>query len=159
MKRKVFVRMSVLLLTSAVVLSATALGQQAASKHCTLANVAGKWGFTISGTIPSIGPVAAIGKFTQDSSGNITGTETRSLNGDIADETLTGTAIVNSDCSGTDTFQVFEGGVLVRTSSVSVVYDDNRHEARALFTSVVLADGTPLPSILAVEAHQLFHAN
>jgi hypothetical protein len=125
-------------------------------KQCSAANVAGKWGFTISGTIPSIGPVGAVGIFTQDSSGNITGTETRSLNGDVADETLTGTATVNADCSGTDTFQVFESGVLVRTSVVNVIYDSNRREARAVFTSVVLPDGTSLPSILTVEANRLF---
>ena len=93
--------------------------------------------------------------FSQDSSGNITGTETRSLNGDVAFETLTGTATVNADCSGTDTFQVFENGVLVRTSTLSVIYDNNRHRARALFTSVVLPDGTQLTSILTVDANRL----
>jgi len=126
------------------------------SKKCSAANAAGQWGFTISGSIPAIGPVGAVGIFTQDSSGNITGTETRSLNGDVADETLAGTATVNADCSGTDTFQVFESGILVRTSVVNVVYDNNRREARALFTSIILPDGTPLPSILTVEAHRLF---
>jgi hypothetical protein len=89
-------------------------------------------------------------------SGNITGTQTRSLNGDIAYETFTGTAIVNPDCTGTDTIRVFEGGVLVRTTALHVVYDDDGREARAVFTSLVLPDGTSLPSIITIEARRLF---
>jgi hypothetical protein len=40
------------------------------------------------------------------------------LNVDIADETSTGTATVNPDCTGTDTIQVFQSGVLVRTTTL-----------------------------------------
>jgi hypothetical protein len=123
---------------------------------CTNHTVAGTWGFSTSGSIPAIGAVAATGIFTQDVSGNITGTQTRSLNGDIADETFTGTATVNPDCTGTDTIQVFESGILVRTTTLHVVYDDNGREARAVFTSLVLPDGTTLPSIITIEARRLF---
>lgn len=52
--------------------------------------------------------------------GNITGSQTRSLNGDIADETFTGTQNVNSDCTGEVSVQVFENGVLVRTTTLHV---------------------------------------
>jgi hypothetical protein len=100
--------------------------------------------------------VAATGVFTQDPSGNITGTQTRSLNGDVADETFNGTATVNSDCTGTDTIQVYQNGALVRTTTLHVVYDDNGREARAVFTSLVLPDGTSLPSIISIEARKLF---
>jgi hypothetical protein len=123
---------------------------------CTNHTGAGKWGFSTTGSIPAIGAVAATGVFTQDASGNITGTQTRSLNGDIADETFTGTATVNPDCTGTDTIQVFESGILVRTTTLHVVYDDNGQEARAVFTSLVLPDGTSLPSIITIEARRLF---
>jgi len=123
---------------------------------CTKATAAGRWGFSTNGSIPAIGPVAATGVFTQDGSGNITGTQTRSLNGDIADETFTGTATVNADCTGTDTIQVFQGGVLVRTTTLHVVYDDKGREARAIFTSIVLPDGTSLPSIITIEGRRLF---
>src|SRR2546421_7111904 len=122
---------------------------------CTKAASAGKWGFSTTGSIPAIGAVAATGVFTQDGSGNITGTQTRSLNGDIADETFTGTATVNPDCTGTDTIQVFESGVLVRTSTVKIVYDDNGRSARAIFTSIVLPDGTTLAAILTVDARRV----
>jgi hypothetical protein len=63
---------------------------------------------------------------------------------------------VNPDCTGTDTIQVFESGILVRTTTLHVVYDDNGQEARAVFTSLVLPDGTSLPSIITIEARKLF---
>ena len=122
---------------------------------CSKAGVEGKWGFSTNGSIPAIGPVAATGLFNQDISGNITGSQTRSLNGDIADETFTGTATVNSDCTGSDTIQVFQNGVLVRTTTLNVVYDDNAREARAIFTSLVLPDGTNLPTVLTIEARRV----
>ena len=106
--------------------------------------------------IPAVGQVAATGIFTQDASGNITGTQTRSLNGSVADETFTGTATVNSDCTGTDSIQVFQDGSLVRTTTLHVVYDDNGREARAIFTSLVLPNGVSLPSIITIEARKLF---
>ena len=122
---------------------------------CSKAGVEGKWGFSTTGSIPAIGPVAATGLFNQDISGKITGSQTRSLNGDIADETFTGTATVNSDCTGTDTIQVFQDGNLVRTTTLNVVYDDNAREARAIFTSLVLPDGTNLPTVLTIEARRV----
>ena len=123
---------------------------------CSTASIAGRFGFTTTGFIPEVGPVAATGIFTQDASGNITGTQTRSLNGGVADETFTGTATVNSDCTGTDTVQVFQDGSLVRTTTLHVVYDDNGREARAIFTSLVLPNGVSLPSIIIIEARKLF---
>jgi hypothetical protein len=144
------------LLLTLFALSAASAAHAIDARSCSTASIAGKFGFTTTGSIPAIGPVAATGLFTQDTSGNIAGTQTRSLNGDIADETFTGTAIVNPDCTGTDTIQVFESGVLVRTTTLHVVYDDDGREARAVFTSLVLPDGTSLPSIITIEARRLF---
>jgi hypothetical protein len=144
------------LLITLFALSAASAARASDTRSCSTASIAGKFGFTTTGSIPSIGPVAATGLFTQDASGNITGTQTRSLNGDIADETFTGTATVNRDCTGTDTIQVFQSGVLVRTTTLHVVYDDNGREARAIFTSLVLPDGTSLPSIITIEARRIF---
>ena len=140
------------LLVTVMALFAMVPGLHAA---CSKAGVEGKWGFSTNGSIPAIGPVAATGLFNQDISGNITGSQTRSLNGDIADETFTGTATVNSDCSGTDTIQVFENGSLVRTTTLHVVYDDDAREARAVLTSLVLPDGTSLPTIITIEARRV----
>jgi hypothetical protein len=123
---------------------------------CSTASIAGRFGFTTTGSIPAVGPVAATGSFAQDASGNIIGTQTRSLNGSLADETFTGTATVNSDCTGTDSIQVFQDETLVRTTTLHVVYDDNGREARAIFTSLVLPNGVSLPSIITVESRKLF---
>jgi hypothetical protein len=144
------------LLITLFALSAASAARASDTRSCSTASIAGKFGFTTTGSIPSIGPVAATGLFTQDASGNITGTQTRSLNGDIADETFTGTATVNRDCTGTDTIQVFQNGVLARTTTLHVVYDDDGREARAIFTSLVLPDGTSLPSIITIEARRIF---
>jgi hypothetical protein len=144
------------LLTTLFALAAVSVAHASDARNCSAASVAGKFGFTTTGTIPALGPVAATGVFTQDRSGNLTGTQTRSLNGDIADETFTGTALVNPDCTGTDAIQVFESGFLVRTTILHVVYDDDGGEARAVFTSLVLPDGTSLPSIITIEARRLF---
>jgi hypothetical protein len=138
-------------------LLAASVSAHADNNHrCSLASVAGAFGFTTTGTIPALGPVAATGTFNQDASGNLTGGQTRSLNGAIADETFTGSATVNADCTGTDTIQVFQDGTLVRTTTLHVVYDDNAREARAIFTSLVLPNGASLPSILTIEARKIF---
>jgi hypothetical protein len=143
-----------------VCVAALALGivsaAQAGTQKCTLATVAGTYGLTTTGSIPGIGPVSAVGLVTIDKSGNLSGSQTRSLNGSIADETFTGTVTVNLDCTGTDEIQVFQDGVLVRTSTLNVVYDDNGRSARAIFSSIVLPDGTQLPSILTIDVRRVF---
>ena len=143
-----------------VCVAALALGivspAQAGTHKCSLATVAGTYGLTTTGSIPAIGPVSAVGLVTIDKSGNLSGSQTRSLNGAVADETFTGTATINPDCSGTDVFQVFQDGVLVRTSTLNLVYDDNGHSARAIFTSIVLPNGAQLPSILTIDARRVF---
>jgi len=129
---------------------------QAGTHKCSLATVAGTYGLTTTGSIPAIGPVGAVGLVTIDKSGSLSGSQTRSLNGAVADETFTGTATVNPDCSGTDVIQVFQDGVLVRTSTLNLVYDDNGRSARAIFTSIVLPNGAQLPSILTIDARRVF---
>lgn len=140
--------------------AAVALGivsaAQAGTQKCSLASVAGTYGLTTTGSIPGIGPVAAVGVVTVEKSGNISGSQTRSLNGAVGDETFTGTATVNPDCTGTDVIQVFQDGVLVRTSTLNLVYDDNGRSARPIFTSIVLPNGAQLPSILTIDARRVF---
>ena len=156
MKPNIQSKKLVALLITFFALSAASGAHASDARSCSTASIAGRFGFTTTGSIPAIGPVAATGLFTQDTSGNITGTQTRSLNGDIADEAFTGIATVNPDCTGTDTIQVFKSGVLVRTTTLHVVYDDDGREARAIFTSLVLPDGTSLPSIITIEARKVF---
>ena len=108
MKPSIRSRRLVPLLITLFALSVAPAAHANDGRRCSTDSIAGRFGFTTTGPIPAIGAVAATGVFTQDASGNITGTQTRSLNGDIADETFTGTATVNPDCTGTDTIQVFE---------------------------------------------------
>jgi hypothetical protein len=144
---RVVLVMSLLLLTMAPSLYAA---------QCSSASVAGRWAFTTNGSITGVGPVAAVGSYIADTSGNLAGSQTRSLNGEVADETFTGTSTVHADCTGTDTIQVFEKGVLVRTSILNVVYYDNGRGVQAIFRSLVLPDGTSLPTILTIDAKRIF---
>ena len=133
MKRKVWI-------TTLVVLSAAFLANAAPPAHaksCSLAGVAGRYGYTLSGTIvtPPVGPVVGVGHVTLEVSGNLSGAQTASFAGNIFNETLSGTYTVNPDCTGTATINVFRSGVLVRTSVLNLVYDDHQREIRAIFTT------------------------
>lgn len=128
--------------------------------QCSQANASGKYGFTLSGLLilPS-GPVpiAGVGRANVDARGNVTGTETRSVGGGVADETLSGTLTLNSDCTGTFTVEFFEAGQLVRTSVLAVVLDDNNNEFRMVQTSLTLPNGATVPVVVTVEAKKIFH--
>ena len=125
---------------------------------CSLATVAGDYGFTLTGTLlfPT-GPVpfAAIGTAMLTAQGNGSGTEARNVGGSFANETLTATFTVNPDCTGAATIMAFESGQLVRTAVVSAVWDDNSNEIREIAQSVTLPDGTRIPAVLTVEARKI----
>jgi hypothetical protein len=126
-----------------------------APKGCSLETVAGNWGFTLTGSaILPTGPVlvAAVGAITVDDQGNLSGTEARSVGGGYADETVTGTWTVNSNCTGTLNAKIYESGQLVRISVTSIVFDDNSKQFRMVQKSLTLPDGTTeLPVIITLE--------
>ena len=125
---------------------------------CSLASVAGNYGFTLNGTLllPSgLVPLAAIGRVTLTAQGNASGTEARNSGGSFANETLTATFTVNPDCTGAATIMAFESGQLVRTAVVSAVWDDNSNEIREIAQSVTPPDGTSIPAVLTVEARKI----
>jgi hypothetical protein len=129
-----------------------------ADNSCSVANAAGDWGFTLTGVILP-GPVsaAAIARITFDARGNITSaTEARNVGGGFANETITGSWTVNSDCTGTLTGQVYESGVLVRTSVLSMVFVDNMSEVLMVQQSLTLPDGTTAPVVITVDGKKLF---
>jgi hypothetical protein len=103
--------------------------------ECTLADAAGKYGYTSSGTIvtPAVGPFTAVGHTTLTDSGTFTGAQTTSIAGNLVEETLQGTYVVNPDCTGSATVYVYHGTTLVRTSVIHVVWDMHQNEARAIF--------------------------
>ncbi len=122
---------------------------EAQARSCKVSGVAGTYGYTTSGTIPTIGGVAAVGHISLDASGNLTGAQTASSNGAIVPETLSGTYTVNADCTGTATVNVYHSGVLARTTNIDVVFENNQRELRAIF----LTAGT----VLTVHGKKTFY--
>ncbi len=151
MKRTAFLTM---LIAAMVMPAARARGEGA----CSNLTVAGKWGFTTSGTVVGIGPRASLGIFTLDAAGNLlNGKATASLNGVVTDETFSGTYTVNPDCTGKLAIDIFNlSGNKILTATLDLVFDDNVQETRAIFTSAVLPNGTPLATVITVDARRLF---
>jgi len=130
------------------------------SNGCTLANVAGSFGFSYSGVgILPTGPVpvAAVGNFHTDNAGTLVGTETNSLGGNATDQTISGNITVNHDCSGTLVANVYEHGVLVRTSYIHLQYENNAGEILGIFQKLVLPNGSSLPVVITIDGKRLFH--
>ncbi len=140
---------------AAAFLSTTATAQ-GATGACSFLRAAGIYGFSDSGTIVGIGPRAAVGSLTFDAAGNIIGKVTASLSGSVSNTNLSGTYSVNPNCTGTATFsESDQSGNLILTATVQVVWDDGMREARFLFTSVKLSDGTPLATVVNGDARKL----
>lgn len=129
--------------------AATGLGVEHESS-CSLQNVAGSYGYTSSGTIinPAVGPFAAVGKIAFSPSGTFNGVQTTSVAGNFFNEKISGTFSVNSDCTAAATVNVYDGAVLARTTNLSIVFDDDRKGARAIF----LTTGT----VITVSARRIF---
>jgi hypothetical protein len=112
----------------------TALPAQAG--QCSLASVAGSYGYTANGFVAvapgSFVPVAAAGRITFDGSGHVSGTQTRVVAGSSLDETYSGTYSVNPNCTGTFTVLVEPD---TRTSTVNLVWTENTNGASAVFTT------------------------
>lgn len=104
---------------------------------CTMADVAGAYGYTSVGTIvsPAVGPFTAVGLITLTASGTISGAQTTSIAGNFFEETVQGTFTVNSDCTGSMTANVYHGSTLVRTTGLHLVWDHDAKEVRAIFLS------------------------
>jgi hypothetical protein len=135
------------------------LAPSARAARCSSPGVAGNYGFTLSGqVILSTGPVpiAAVGRAILDAGGNVSGSESRSVGGGFADETFAGSYAVNVDCTGTATIRFYESGQLVRTSVLSLIFDNNQREIRMVQKSLQLPNGAFLPVVITVEARRVF---
>ena len=147
--------------TVAMLVASTALSAHA--RQCSVANVAGTYGFTATGTLilPVVGPVplAAAGTVTLHSDGSVSGKEFRSVGGLFATETIgPGSWSVDSDCTGQLTAEVFVGTVLNRTSVLRFVVDDNLSEIRVVQESLTFAaDGSTPPAIITFEGRRIFN--
>lgn len=134
----------------------------ARERTCSNAGVAGEWGYVETGNVyPATVavPFSAVARYTLDEAGNMSGTAVSSSGGTVSSVTLQGVGTVNSDCTGTLKFEVYAGGVFLRTVSVTVVYGNNEREGLGLITSLVLANGTSVPAVLTIDAKKLFHSS
>ena len=132
---------------------------QAEASHCSNAGQAGNWAYTYTGSIFTQNgplPAASVGHFTQDSEGNITGSQVRSVAGNSGVEDITGNIAVNRDCTATATINVIVNGQLQRTAAIALVYDSNKNHARMIFQSLTLPDGTNVPVVLTIDANRSF---
>src|SRR5262250_2205971 len=98
MKRNIVPTRSVLITFA---MAFVTIASSAHAQRCSLDGVAGKYGFSDSGTIVGGGARAAVGLLTFNAEGKVNGSVTASLNGSISQTTLSGTYTVNPDCSGT----------------------------------------------------------
>ena len=156
--RTTFVIISVV--TLCIGLATAAYGED--NGNCSTATAAGKWGFTLSGTlILPTGPVpgAAVGRISVDAAGNVSGTEARNVGGGFANETIKGSWTVNSDCTTTITAHIYESGVLVRTSVLAGVFVEHSNKLRAVQESLTNPDGSTVPVVITLEGNKVFQGN
>ena len=139
--------------------AAFALGSLSArASRCSTPSQSGTWGYTYTGTIFTQAgalPTASVGLYSQDASGNITGSQNRSVAGNSGVENISGNVTVNRDCSASATINVLVNGQLQRSAVLAVVYDKNGNHARMIFQSLTLPDGTNVPVVLTVDANRL----
>ena len=126
---------------------------------CSAFSPAGTWGFTHTGTIifpTGAVPVAIVGTFTVDANGNLSGTQTGSMGGQISKTTFKGTLTMNPDCTGTMTVDVYDqSGSLLRTVVWEAVYIDQARGAFGVATSLTLPNGASLPTIMPGQAKRM----
>jgi hypothetical protein len=146
------------LLVLGAVLVAILAPLQAHAAFCSNASTAGSWAYTYTGTIFTPNgplPAASVGRFRQDTGGNITGSQSRSVAGQSGAEDISGTISVNSDCTASATINVLVNGQLQRTAGLALVFDSSGNHARAIFQSLILPDGTNVPVVLTIDANRV----
>jgi hypothetical protein len=133
MKSKLIARAS-LVATVVALFMTVALPARAA--QCSLASVAGSYGYTTNGFVAiapaTFVPAAAAGRITFDGNGHVNGIQTRVVAGSSLDETYSGTYSVNLNCTGKFTVLVEPD---TRTSTVDLVWTDNTNGVSAVFTN------------------------
>ena len=134
--------------------------------RCSTAKAAGDWGFTLTGTLflqvpnapaGTLGPVpgAAIGRLSVDADGKISGTEARNVGGFFANETISGSWTVNSDCTANIVAKIYLNGTLVRISALSAVFVNNSTKIRAVQESLTNPDGSTVPVVITLDGNKL----
>jgi hypothetical protein len=146
------------LLVLGLVLAATLVPFQANAAQCSTASTAGNWAYTYTGTIFTASgplPLASVGHFHQDASGNLTGSQNRSVAGQSGLEDISGTNSVSGDCTSSFTINVLVNGQLLRTAQLAAVYDSSGNHVRAIFQSLTLPDGTNVPVVITIDGNRV----
>lgn len=148
-------------LFSVLLLSQAAVASAQDNPTCSAASVAGQWGYSETGTLylptGAALPYASLGRYTLLPNGNYSGTRVASVGGNIQNATFTGTATVNSDCTGTVTISFYdESENLLSTVVKTLVYVDDAREVNAIVTSVALPNGASLRAVLTTNAKKQF---
>jgi hypothetical protein len=130
-----------------------------AQVSCPPTSGTGQWAFTETGTIilpTGQIPFGAIGVVNVDAAGNVTGTSVAST-GIASGGALSGVLTVNPDCSFIVTTAVYDvAGTLQRYLDFAGVFSGNFDELHAIVTSLRLPNGTPLPSVITLNAERQF---
>jgi hypothetical protein len=145
---------ALLVLGAAFILALAPLQAEA----CSTAGQAGNWAYTYTGTIFTQNgplPAAAVGRYHQDTAGNITGSQTRSVAGFSGVEDTTGTVTVKGNCTATATINVLVNGQLQRSTVLALVFDSNGNHVRMIFQSLTLPDGTNVPVVITIDGNRL----
>jgi len=136
-----------------------AFASPAEAQQCSAERSAGYYAFTLTGVVilpTGPVPIAAVGTATFESNGKGSGTEARSVGGDFAEETFTGTYTIEANCTGTATLQFYESGQLVRTSVLYLIFDHDEQSYRMVQQSLELPNGAFLPIVATVEGKRIF---
>jgi hypothetical protein len=136
----------------------TSWAPAAHAANCSAAMLAGNWDYTYTGTIFTANgplPLAAVGHYSQDSTGNVSGSQVRSVAGDSGVENISGTVSVNRDCTALATIGVYANGQLLRTGEIALVFDGNGKHTRGIFQSLTLPDGTNIPVVITLEGNKV----
>jgi len=131
---------------------------EADASRCSTPATAGSWDYTYTGTIFTQNgplPAAAVGHYRQDTAGDISGGQARTVAGNSGVEDITGTVAVNSDCTATATINVLVNGQLQRTATLALVYGSNGNHVRMIFQSLTLPAGTNVPVVLTIDGNRL----
>lgn len=153
---KTYLLRTLLLLGVAMAVAVSSIPATAA--QCSTASTAGNWAYTYSGTIFTPNgplPAASVGHFHQDSTGNLTGSQTRTVAGQSGPEDISGTNSVSGDCTASLTINVLVSGQVVRTAELAAVFDSNGNHVRAIFQSLTLPDGTNVPVVITIDGNRV----
>jgi hypothetical protein len=105
-----------------VVLSLALCTQAEDKANCSNATLHGSYGLHATGSVIGVGDFAAVGRFTFDGNGSLTGKLFVRLAGNnMEPPEFTGTYSVNSDCTVTDTW-----GPPINSTHVSVIVDQGK---------------------------------